>query len=93
MNDSGARPDKRAVALRYDPTRSGAPQVIASGRNDIAERIVETARNSGVHVYEDAALADALQRLPLGEQIPEELYTVVAEILAFVYRVDKLQAR
>lgn len=79
---------EKAVALLYDRERGGAPQVVAGGRGEIAARIVETARLAGVQVVEDPDLLEVLARVPVGEEIPVELYQAVAEVLAFVYRVN-----
>ena len=78
----------RAVALRYDPTSDGAPTVVAAGGGLVAEEIVRRARAAGVTVTEDEQLALVLSRLNVGEMIPPELYAVVAEVLAYVYRLD-----
>ena len=80
-----ARP-RRATALKYEGT--GAPHVVASGRGLIAERIVQAAKDAGVAVREDAALAEALAGLELQREIPEGLYTAVAEALAWAYALD-----
>ncbi|MDW7645701.1 MAG: EscU/YscU/HrcU family type III secretion system export apparatus switch protein [Desulfuromonadales bacterium] len=82
------KPLKKAVALQYDREKAAAPRVVASGRGEIAERILQTAREAGLPVREDADLLEVLARIPVGEEIPEDLYQVVAEILAFVYRVN-----
>ena len=79
---------ERAVALVYDKTKSAAPQVVAFGKGKIAEKIIETAKESGVYIKEDADLLELLAKVPTGETIPVELYQAVAEILAFVYRVN-----
>lgn len=85
-------PDKprKASALKYEGT--GAPKVVASGRGLIADRIVAAARDAGIAVREDAALAEALSSLDLGREIPEDLYAAVAEALAWAYALD-LKAR
>jgi flagellar biosynthesis protein len=85
-------PDKprRASALKYEGV--GAPKVVASGRGLIAERIVQVARESGIAVREDAALAEALAGLDLDREIPQDLYAAVAEALAWAYSLD-LRAR
>lgn len=83
------RRKKQAVALEYDATRHGAPQVTAKGRGVVAEEIVRRAVESGVPVREDAALTEMLGALEIGEEIPPELYLAVAEILAWVYRLEK----
>ena len=82
-------PPARAVALRYAPERSGAPRVTASGSGRTADRIIALAREAGVDLVEDPDLLEVLARVPVGEQIPAELFQAVAEILAFVYRVSR----
>ena len=77
---------RRASALRYEG--SGAPKVTASGRGLIADRIVEVARENGIPVREDPALAEALAALELDTEIPEDLYTAVAEAIAWSYSLD-----
>ena len=79
----------RAVALRYAPERPGAPRVTATGSGRTAERIVALAQEAGVDLVEDPDLLELLARVPVGEQIPAELFQAVAEILAFVYRVSQ----
>jgi flagellar biosynthesis protein len=77
-----------AAALQYDPLKSEPPQVIAAGRGVTAEQIVRVAKEHGIPLYEDPGLVEALAQLDLTEHIPRELYAVVAEVLAYVYRVD-----
>jgi flagellar biosynthesis protein len=77
---------KRASALRY--TGTGAPQVVAAGRGAVAERILEEALAAGVPVREDPGLADALAQLALGDEVPEAMWTAVAEVLAWAYGLD-----
>ncbi|NLT20052.1 MAG: flagellar biosynthesis protein FlhB [Syntrophomonadaceae bacterium] len=79
----------KAVALRYNPDQDEAPVVVAKGRGYIAERIREIARESGVLIKEDRQLADYLMALDLYEEIPSELYPVIAEILAFIFRMNQ----
>lgn len=79
---------KGAVALSYDSARNDAPQVAASGRGKVAEKILEAAREAGVPIREDPDLLEILARVPVGEEIPPELYQAVAEILAFIYRMN-----
>ena len=80
-------PRKKAAALRYEGG-SGAPKVVAAGRGLIAEKILAAAREAGVPIREDAALAEALAGLELGREVPEELWVAVAEALAWAYRLD-----
>ena len=84
-----SRQVRKATALSYEPGMDKAPKVVATGRGDIAEKIIETAKRADVPVYEDAHLADVLGTLKLGTEIPQELYEVVAEVLAFVSRMDE----
>ncbi|HEV7493752.1 EscU/YscU/HrcU family type III secretion system export apparatus switch protein [Baekduia sp.] len=79
---------RRAAALRYDKDRVGAPKVIAAGAGLIADRIVEIAREQGVPVREDPALAEALARLELEQEIPTELFVAVAEVLVWAYGLE-----
>jgi flagellar biosynthesis protein len=78
---------KRAVALGYDPDKDKAPRVLASGRGLVAEQIIAIARLNQIPVKDDSVLAEALSQVDLNEAIPPELYAVVAEIFAFVYRL------
>lgn len=86
-------PRPAAAALRYDPVGSEPPEIVAAGRGVTAEEIVRVARENGVPLHEDAELVEALARLDLSERIPRELYVVVAEVLAYVYRVDAEAAK
>ncbi|MFW5451124.1 MAG: EscU/YscU/HrcU family type III secretion system export apparatus switch protein [Methylophagaceae bacterium] len=76
----------RAIALQYDGEH--APTVTASGEGVIAEEIIRIAREHGVPLREDAMLAELLGELELGEEIPEMLYRVIAEVIAFAYLVS-----
>ncbi|HEY7633838.1 MAG TPA: EscU/YscU/HrcU family type III secretion system export apparatus switch protein [Thermoleophilaceae bacterium] len=78
---------KRAAALRYEDG-GGAPRVTAAGRGLIAEAILEEARNAGVPIREDKALAEALSGLELGSEVPEDLWVAVAQALAWAYKLD-----
>jgi len=80
---------RRAVALRYDREQESAPRVIGKGRGYQAERIIALAQESGITVYEDPDLVTMLGALDLNAEIPPTLYAVVAEILAYVYRVNQ----
>lgn len=87
----GRDKDKRqkAVAVRYEMEKDTAPHVIAKGQGHLAERILEIARAEGIHVQEDPDLVALLAKLDVDSPIPEELYKAVAEVLAFVYRLNK----
>jgi flagellar biosynthesis protein len=76
----------RAAALRYDGT--GAPRVVAAGSGELARRIADTAHEAGVAIREDPALAEALARLKLEAEVPEELWRAVAEVLVWAMGLD-----
>ena len=82
------RKTKKAVALGYDERHGDAPRVLASGGGLVADKIIEQARAAGIHIQEDPDLVELLARVPIGDQIPPELYQAVAEVLAFVYAVN-----
>lgn len=88
MNDSTYKKAK-AVALRYTPEKDDAPVVIAKGQGHLAHKIMEKAAEHGIPIQEDAPLVEVLSQLDLDQHIPAELYTLVAEILTFVYESDK----
>lgn len=77
--------NKIAVALKYSKSEDKAPKVVAKGLQMKAERIVEIAKKAGVPVMRNVALANALHKVEIGDDIPEELYDAVAEVLNFVY--------
>lgn len=88
-----ANPTHFAVALRYDPVTMRAPMVIAKGKNKIAERIKQIARDNGIPVVEEPELARALYKAAeVGQEVPYELFQAVAEVLALVYRIKKKAA-
>jgi flagellar biosynthesis protein len=76
-----------AVALHYDKDK-GAPRVVAKGRGEVGQRIIDVARANGVPLEENAALAEALSQVELEHEIPEELYRAVAQVLIFILRVS-----
>jgi flagellar biosynthesis protein len=81
-------PPIRAVALKHDTDAHAAPQVVAKGQGKVAERILELARGAGVAVREDADLLAVLSLCDVGDEIPIELYQAVAELLAYLYRLN-----
>ena len=82
-------PRKQAAALKYDWDHDPAPRVVAKGKGIVAERIIEMANEFGVPLYEDPTLVEMLVKLDLGDAIPYELYQVVAEVLSFIYRIER----
>jgi len=75
-----------AVALHYE--QPGAPRVVAKGQGEIGKKIIETAREHGVPIEENASLAGALSEVEIGDEIPVELYKAVAEVLMFIMRMS-----
>lgn len=78
----------KAVALKYDQKKDAAPRITAKGRGFVAEKIIETARAHNVPLHEDKNLVQVLEALDLETEIPAELYRAVAEVLAFIYRLN-----
>ncbi len=83
---------KQAIAIQYNPDEV-APKILASGTGIIADKIIEKAKSSDVPLYEDNKLANTLSKLDIGEYIPPELYSIVAEILVFVNNLDKIKGK
>lgn len=81
-------PRIEAVALSYQP-EDGAPQVVAKGRGVLAEEIIRRAREAGVFVHESPELVGLLMQVDLDERIPTDLYVAVAELLAWIYRLEQ----
>ena len=84
-------PLKSAVALAYGQT-DAAPRIVAKGRGMIAEKIISRAREHGVYVHESPELVSLLMQVDLDQRIPAQLYVVVAELLAWIYRPESGQA-
>jgi flagellar biosynthesis protein len=80
------RKSSLAVALHYE--KPGAPRVVAKGRGEVGQKIIDTAKAHGVPIEENAGLAEALAQVELEEEIPEALYRAVAEVLVFILRVS-----
>jgi flagellar biosynthesis protein len=80
------RKSSLAVALHYE--KPGAPRVVAKGRGEVGQKIIDTAKTHGVPIEENAGLAEALAQVELEDEIPETLYRTVAEVLVFILRVS-----
>ncbi|SFA41854.1 flagellar biosynthesis protein [Parageobacillus thermantarcticus] len=80
---------KQAVALSYDANIHEAPVVVAKGKGYVAEAIIDAAKQHGIPIQEDPSLVQLLSELEINEAIPEDLYRLVAEVFAFIYRLDK----
>lgn len=91
MNSEGNEKElKTAVALEYNLSDE-APKILAVGKGALAEKIINTANKENIPVHEDAKLAKTLSKLDIGDYIPPELYEVVAEVLVFVDKVEKIK--
>ena len=86
--DDPPDPRRAAAALRYDPDRDRAPKLLARGYRELADRIIALAKEHNIPIHEDRDLVAVLAKLDLDQEIPPELYRAVAELLAFVYRVN-----
>lgn len=86
------RKNKTAVALSYNPEEV-APKIIASGKGHLAEKIMEGAKEHQIPLHQDSRLAQTLSKLEIGDYIPPELYEVVAEVLLFVDKMDRIKGK
>ncbi len=91
MSASELAPRSSAVALAYQEGEA-APRVVAKGNGLIAQQIIERAREAGVYVHESRELVAMLMQVDLDERIPPKLYVAVAELLAWLYRLEQGQA-
>ena len=87
-NSEEGEPRALAVALKYAPG-DAAPTVVAKGRGLIAEEIIARAREHGIFVHESPELVALLSQVNLDGQIPAQLYVAVAELLAWIYQVER----
>ena len=78
----------KAVALRYDKQEDSAPRVVAKGKGYLADKIIDVAREHDIPLYKDKNLVQVLEALDLETEIPPELYRAVAEVLAFINRLN-----
>jgi len=84
-------PGKRtAIAMRYDVEKDKAPLILATGRGAIADEILRIAEENKIPLYENRDLANMLAKLEIDTEIPAQLYVLVAEVLFFVYKLDKM---
>jgi len=81
---------RRAVALKYNAKDDIAPKVTSVGAGGIAEKIIKLAIENNIPIYKDPALVRQLSRINYLEEIPDELFPAVAEILAFIYTIDDI---
>ena len=91
-NKHNEEKEKTAVAVAYNPGEV-APKILAVGKGEVAERIIEMAKENDVPFYQDNKLAETLSRLQIGDTILPELYEAVAEILVFVDDMDRMKGK
>jgi flagellar biosynthesis protein len=77
---------KTAIAVTYDKDSDTAPKIVAKGKGAVADRIIELAEKSGIPLHEDPDLVEVLSKLDLGQEIPPELYKLIAEVLVYIYK-------
>ncbi|MFK3938679.1 EscU/YscU/HrcU family type III secretion system export apparatus switch protein [Alkalihalobacillus sp. NPDC078783] len=83
--------NQKAIALQYQQDQMKAPTVVAKGVGKTAAEMIRIAKSSHVPIQEDETLVELLSQLTINETIPSELYEVVAELFAFIYRIDRNQ--
>lgn len=83
---------KKAVALKYTNNQDTAPRLTAKGSGSVAERILALAKEHDIPIHEDRDMVEILSRMNIGDEIPEYLYKAIAEVLAYVYRLNKNNA-
>lgn len=82
-------PLPKAAALQYDKDTSAAPRLTAKGRGMVAEKIIALAEASGIPLYRDPDLIEILEKTEIDTEIPLEVYAIVAEVFAYVYKVNQ----
>lgn len=80
---------KEAVVLSYDHEKESAPKVVAKGKGRVAENIIKKAEQHSIPIQEDSSLIELLTEININESIPEQLFEAVAEVFAFIYRIDR----
>jgi len=81
-----------AIAVNYDKDIDAAPKIVAKGKGVLAEKIIELAQKNNIPLYEDKDLIEILSKLDIGQEIPSEMYKLIAEVLVYVYRSNSRAA-
>lgn len=89
QNDRPAPPVLKAATLQYDKEKGAAPKLTSRGRGLVAEKILAIAEEHGIPVHQDADLIEILEKTELDTEIPLEVYAIVAEIFAYIYKVNQ----
>jgi len=85
--------ERSAIAIKYDIEKDAAPVILAVGKGTFAEEILKVAEDNKIPLFEDKNLANLLIKLEVDTEVPAELYTLVAEVLAFVFRLDQMVSK
>ena len=80
----------KAAVLKYDVDKDKAPKIVGLGKGQVAEKILQVAEEHRIPFYEDPSLIDLLSKLEIQSEVPPQLYNLVAEVLSFVYKLDRL---
>ncbi len=80
----------KAAVLKYDVDQDKAPKIVGIGKGQVAEKILKVAEEHRIPFYEDPSLIDLLSKLEIQSEVPPQLYNLVAEVLSFVYKLDRL---
>ena len=88
MNKENLLPPKSAVSLQYKKGKNAAPKITAKGQGWVAENIIKMAQEKNIPIREDKDLLHLLSEIDVGQEVPESLYKVVAELLAWVYQLN-----
>jgi len=89
MNKENLLPPKSAVSLQYKKGKNAAPKITAKGQGWMAENIIKMAQEKNIPIREDKDLLHLLSEIDVGQEVPESLYKVVAELLAWVYQLNQ----
>jgi flagellar biosynthesis protein len=89
MNKENLLPPKSAVSLQYKKGKNAAPKITAKGQGWVAENIIKMAQEKNIPIREDKDLLHLLSEIDVGQEVPESLYKVVAELLAWVYQLNQ----
>lgn len=77
-----------AAVIRYDQDHEGSPSIVAQGTGHVAKKIIELAKENNIHMQEDESLVQNLLDIDLGENVPPQLYSVIAEILLLIEEIE-----
>lgn len=87
------KPPLKAAALKYEQDKQSAPQLIAKGKGEVAEKILRLAKEHDISIFENQALVDSLLNLDLHEEIPPRLYQGVAELFSWLMKIENRQLK